>query len=85
MFGKNIAVKTTEYFIDWHFTEKRPISELSTQHPFFNALARGKLRLLMLKLTTTLSPYTMRQGKVWAVICHPGKPFITIDLKECDN
>ena len=31
-----------------------------------------------------LESYTMRQGKVWAVICHPGKPFI-INLKECDN
>ena len=32
-----------------------------------------------------LESYTMRQGKVWAVICHPGKPFITINLKGCDN
>ena len=32
-----------------------------------------------------LESYTMRQGKVWAVICHPGKPFIIINLKECDN
>ena len=32
-----------------------------------------------------LESYTMRQGKVWAVICHPGKPFIVMDLKECDN
>ena len=23
-----------------------------------------------------LESYTMRQGKVWAVICHPGKPLI---------
>ena len=30
-----------------------------------------------------LESYTMRQGKV--VICHPGKPFIIIDLKEGDN
>ena len=32
-----------------------------------------------------LESYTMRQGKVWAVICHPGKPFIIINLKGCDN
>ena len=25
-----------------------------------------------------LESYTMR-GKVWVVICHPGKPFITIN------
>ena len=31
-----------------------------------------------------LESYTMRQGKVWAVICHPGKPFITINFKGCD-
>ena len=24
-----------------------------------------------------LESYTMRQGKVWVVICHPGKPVIT--------
>ena len=23
-----------------------------------------------------LESYTMRQGKVWAVICHPGKPLL---------
>ena len=28
-----------------------------------------------------LESYTMRQGKVWAVICHPGKLIITISLK----
>ena len=32
-----------------------------------------------------LESYTLRQGKVWAVICHPGKPFININLKRCDN
>ena len=32
-----------------------------------------------------LESYTMRQGKVWAVICHPGKPCIIINLKGCDN
>ena len=25
-----------------------------------------------------LESYTMRQGKVWAVICYPGKPFIIV-------
>ena len=34
----------------------RYVSYLSMQHPFFNALARRKLRFLMLKLMTTLSP-----------------------------
>ena len=28
-----------------------------------------------------LESYTMRQGKVWAVICHPGKLINTINLK----
>ena len=32
-----------------------------------------------------LESYTMTQGKVWAVICQPGKFFIIINLKECDN
>ena len=26
-----------------------------------------------------LESYTMRQGKVWAVICHPGKPIIIVN------
>ena len=56
MFGKYIAVKgQSTLWIDISF-KKRRISYLSMQHPFFNALARRKLRLLMLKLMTTLSP-----------------------------
>ena len=59
----------------------------STLQTYVYTLARRKLRFLMLKLMTTLplESYTVRQGKVWAVICHPGKPFIIIILKGCDN
>ena len=32
-----------------------------------------------------LESYTMRPGKVWAVICHPGKLIITNKFKGCDN
>ena len=36
--------------------------------------------------TIPLESYTMRQGKVCAVVCHPGKPIITvIKLKGYDN
>ena len=53
------------------------------QHPFLITHWPEEVRLLMLKLDDNpipLESYTMRQGKVWAVICHPGKPFITINL-----
>ena len=50
----------------------------------------GQKKVALLDVETHDNPiplesYTMRQGKVWAVICHPGKPFIIINLKECDN
>ena len=50
----------------------------------------GQKKVALLDVETHDNPiplesYTMRQGKVWAVICHPGKPFIIINLKECDT
>ena len=50
----------------------------------------GQKKVALLDVETHDNPiplesYTMRQGKVWAVICHPGKPFISINLKGCDN
>ena len=53
------------------------------------SLYTGQMKVALVDVETHDNPiplesYTMRQGKVWAVICHPGKPFI-IDLKRCDN
>ena len=50
----------------------------------------GQKKVALLDVETHDNPipvesYTMRQGKVWAVICHPGKPFIIINLKRCDK
>ena len=50
----------------------------------------GQKKVALLDVETHDNPiplesYTMTQGKMWAVICHPGKLFITINLKECDN
>ena len=50
----------------------------------------GQKKVALLDVETHDNPiplesYTMTQGKVWAVICQPGKLFIIINLKECDN
>ena len=47
----------------------------------------GQIKVALVDVETHDNPiplesYTMRQGKVWAVICHPGKPcIIIIDLQ----
>ena len=56
----------------------------------WHSLYTGQKKVALLDVETHDNPiplesYTMRQGKVWAVICHPGKPFIIINLKRCDN
>ena len=43
----------------------------------------GQMKVALVDVKThdnpiRLEPYTMRQGKVWAVICDTGKPFIHI-------
>ena len=50
----------------------------------------GQMKVALVDVETHDNPiplesYTRRQGKVWAVICYPGKPFIITILKRCDN
>ena len=51
----------------------------------------GQKKVALLDVETHDNPiplesHTMRHGKVWAVICHPGKPFfIVTNLKGCDS
>ena len=60
------------------------------QRKLTNMPYTGQKKVALLDVETHDNPiplesYTMRQGKVWAVICHPVKAFITINLKGCDN
>ena len=54
-------------------------------------LYTGQMKVALVDVETHDNPiplesYTMRQGKVWAVICHPGKPIIIITkLNGCKN
>ena len=83
MFGKYIAVKgQSTLWIDISF-KKRRISLSIT--PFLTHWPKTLVDVETHDNPIPLESYTMRQGKVWAVICHPGKPFIIINLKECDN
>ena len=67
-------------------TQSHGCQDLGDEDPLYT----GQKKVALLDVETHDNPipvesYTMRQGEVWAVICHPGKPFIIINLKGCDN